>query len=216
MNDVLQNIAVIEQDKQRKRARIILGLLFLFPLAIVGAASFVYYTGIGMPHGTTSKGTLISPPLQINEVTLTNVDNQTVKFSNPAHQWTFMQIGESDCDDICSKTLWQTRQTHIALGKYQGKIRRVYLNVGASITPSFSALLAQEHPDVTVINANQMQLNKLFADTVPAINVYSPGLLYVVDPRGFIMLYYTEMMAEDKLRYKDVIADMKHLLRGQD
>lgn len=37
-------------------------VLVLIPIVVVLAASFVFYTGIGMPKDTRNKGVLIAPP----------------------------------------------------------------------------------------------------------------------------------------------------------
>src|SRR6478609_5641181 len=102
------------------RSRYLLLILMLIPIVVVLMASFVYFTGIGMPEGTRNKGILIKPPQQINNIEL--LDKQGAKYRVDFIKdklWTFLIAHPAACDDACRKEFWENRQTRIALGKYQ-------------------------------------------------------------------------------------------------
>lgn len=189
------------------RSRYLLLALMMIPIAVVLMASFVYFTGIGMPEGTRNKGILIIPPQQINDLDLLDKQGMKQKIELiKESDWTFLIAHPASCDEICRKEFWENRQTRIALGKYQGHIRRVWLVTGGQIDGQTQDWLSREHKDMQLLFANGDAWQKLLQQS--AVD-QSAAQFYLVDPRGFVMMYYS---AEQT--YKDVIADMKFLLKG--
>ena len=68
---------------------------------------------------------------------------------------------------------------------------------------SLSESLAQEHVGMTALTVSSERLSTL----VPEV-LASPAQWYVVDPAGWIM-----MRVSDDLYYKDVISDLRFLLK---
>jgi hypothetical protein len=126
-----------------------------------------------------------------------------------------VQRGEV-CDAICQQQLYQTRQIHLALGKDFNRVGRVVLSNTApkavtvtpevaqgSSTASLSDWLAQEHVGVIALTVPSDRLSTLAPEALK-----SPAQWYVVDPAGWIM-----MRVSDDLYYKDVISDLRFLLK---
>lgn len=183
-------------------------LLMLIPILVVLAATFVFYTRIGLPSGTKNKGTLITPPVQIATFSLKDDKGNPVVINHEKEQdWTFLEVMGSACDEACRQRSWEIRQTRIALGKYQGHIRRAWLMRAGPADESMTAWRQQEHQDVQelFVDAGAWENAKKEAGLVDE----NQARFYLVDPRGFIMMYYT---GSDT--YKDVMADMKFLLKG--
>jgi hypothetical protein len=193
------------------RARWQLLGLMMIPMCVVLLATFVYYTGIGMPEGTRNKGKLIVPPLQINDIGLQNDRGESQKLEGAKDEmWTFLIVHSGSCDENCRKQFWEIRQTRIALGKYQDHIRRVWLvNDGQFIDVATREWLSTEHPDITVVYSSADRWLQLLGQSLEGIASKDKARFYLVDPRGFVMMYYS---AENT--YKDVIVDMKFLLKG--
>ena len=120
--------------------------------------------------------------------------------------WTFLIAHPASCDEICRKGFWENRQTRIALGKYQGHIRRVWLVTEGQIDQQTQDWLLREHKDMQLLFSSGDAWQKLLQQS--AVD-QSAAQFYLVDPRGFVMMYYS---AEQT--YKDVIVDMKFLLKG--
>jgi hypothetical protein len=72
-----------------------------------------------------------------------------------------------------------------------------------SSTASLSDWLAQEHVGVTALTVSSDRLSTLTPEVLE-----SPAQWYVVDPAGWIM-----MRVSDDLYYKDVISDLRFLLK---
>ncbi|HQQ74252.1 MAG TPA: hypothetical protein PK031_03795 [Pseudomonadales bacterium] len=189
------------------RSRYLLLILMLIPIAVVLMASFVFFTGIGMPEGTRNKGVLIIPPQQINDIDLLNQQGtkQKVEWIKES-DWTFLIAHPANCDESCREKFWENRQTRVALGKYQGHIRRVWLVTEGRIDEQTQEWLLREHKDMQLLFVNGEAWQKLLQQSVVDQNA---AQFYLLDPRGFVMMYYTKEQT-----YKDVIVDMKFLLKG--
>lgn len=189
------------------RSRYLLLLLMLIPIVVILLASFVFFTGIGMPEGTRNKGVLIVPPQQINDLDLVDTQGAKQKIEwIKESDWTFLIAHPAGCDESCRKKFWENRQTRIALGKYQGHIRRVWLVTEGQIDGQTQEWLSREHKDMQLLFASDTAWQKLLQQSAADQHA---AQFYLVDPRGFVMMYYT---AEQT--YKDVIVDMKFLLKG--
>lgn len=192
------------------RARLLLLLLMLIPIGVVLLATLVFYTRIGLPAGTRNKGTLISPPLQINEISPQNLQGTPYQFRESKEQlWTFLVVHPAQCDDTCRQQFWEIRQTRVALGKYMDHIQRVWLVTDGRIDEDTARWLKQEHPDIAVLVAGQDRWQQWLQQSAAGQASQGRARFYLVDPRGFLMMYYS---ADDT--YKDVITDMKFLLKG--
>jgi len=126
-----------------------------------------------------------------------------------------VQRGET-CGEVCQQQLYQTRQIHVALGKDFNRVGRVLLgNVGGASAIVVSSedrigaprnlltWLEQEHMGVTSLTLPEDVLDRLVPDTRD-----QPTQWYVVDPAGWVM-----MRVADDLYYKDVISDLRFLLK---
>src|SRR6478609_6089879 len=95
-------------------SRYLLLILMLIPIVVVLAASFVYFTGIGMPEGTRNKGVLIKPPQQINDIELLDTHGTKYRMDFSKDRiWTFLIAHPATCDESCRKEFWENRQTRI-------------------------------------------------------------------------------------------------------
>lgn len=192
-------------DRQARRNRFKLLLLLVIPFVIMASAYLVYTTGIGVPTGTSNKGVLINPPLQISDLdsllprSFPQADNKL---------WFFIVAGSGDCSAACRERLYKTRQIRTALGKYTRRIQRIYMNLsGAAPSPELRQFLDSEHADLQIVSAASQQFaNLLGAAATPPQAIEQA--FYVADPRGFVMLYYNPEHSG-----KDTLTDMKFLLK---
>ncbi len=195
---------------ESRNGKLVLLTLMLIPVFVVLAATFVFYTGIGMPKTTHNKGVLVVPPLQLNDLHPTDMDGKVVVFDGTAKSgtWTFLTVQSAACNESCKQRFWLNRQTRTALGKYSGHLQRVWLVTGGAMDKETTQWLKKEHSDVVVLHAGDEQWHKLLKQTN-----YSPAdekktNFFLVDPRGFVMMYYTVDNT-----YKDVMKDIKFLLK---
>jgi hypothetical protein len=132
-------------------------------------------------------------------------------------KWQLVVVQRGDlCDETCQQQLYQTRQIHLALGKDFSRVGRVLLGEVAAasvlIAPTnahndepqrLMPWLEREHFGLTPLTLASNRLDTLVPETLD-----QPGQWYVVDPAGWIM-----MRVADDLHYKDVISDLRFLLK---
>lgn len=192
------------QTLNRLKLLLIIGI----PFVLMAAAYFVYFTGIGIPEGTKNKGILIRPPQQLSDIPI-RFEGQPYDYRSEAEpRWSILIAGSGDCEASCAETLYLTRQIHIALGKYQHRVRRMYLQLDDRDNSKLLDLISREHPHLQVFTADRQSFSQLLAASDMSADPSAPGTYFIVDPQGFVMMYYT---AEHD--GKDAITDMKFLLK---
>lgn len=191
--------------KTLKRNRAVVIAIFLLPFIMIAAASFVYYTGIGKPHGTSNKGHLIKPPRRFDSIAVETAAGKSFDYANQKPKWTFLIPGGADCNKACRHALWLTRQVHIAMGRKADHVRRYYLSDERPLSPSLSKLIDKEHARLRTLYTTPAQLHKLLS--VNGIDPLRGDLFYLVDPHGWVMMYYTGANSG-----ADIISDLKFLL----
>jgi len=132
-------------------------------------------------------------------------------------KWRLLVVLRGDvCDNVCQNQLYQTRQIHVALGREFNRVGRVVLgdvttgSVAVSESDARSHTqrglldwLEEQHLGVTSLTLSPAELAALVPEAVD-----QPRQWYVVDPAGWIM-----MRISDDLYYKDVISDLRFLLK---
>jgi len=159
--------------------------------------------------GTQNRGTLVQPPLAIDDLALTGLDGQTIAYADSGHLWTLLIPGGAECDSGCVDTLYLTRQVHIALGSESRRVRRYYLNLEGKADRAALQLMADHHPNLQTVVASRVAFLELLATSGLADTALAPGTWYVVDPMGWIMMVYNAANT-----YKDPITDLKFLLKN--
>lgn len=207
----------------QRRARRVLLLIAGIPLSMMLAATALWwavqngYVDILGSVGTANHGELINPPRSLTDVVFQHEGVADTLWEDLPTKWRLLVVQRGDvCGDTCQQQLYQTRQIHLALGKDFNRVGRVVLGhvATASVTApadledgeaSLALLdwLGKEHVGVTPLTLPASQLNALVPESVD-----QPEHWYVVDPAGWIM-----MRISDDLYYKDVISDLRFLLK---
>ena len=153
---------------------------------------FLYFPTL-VPGTTTNHGTLIQPPVQVND------DNLVLP-----GKWVMLIPVKTECDNACERVLYLSRQVHISLGKDASRIRRVILT-SDSLSTGFLDLLAREHYQAAIVSLGRDAttiLRKVATD--PA----GDPVVFIMDPNGNIMMYYLPSQGG-----KPMLNDLKHLLK---
>lgn len=175
--------------RSMRQARLKLLALFLAPMAVIGAAYLIFYTGVGLPSGTTNRGQLLQPPPQIGELSLRHGDGTAVEEQALRGDWLLIFAGGPSCDQQCSQRLWVTRQVKKALGRDTQKVRRFYLVLGDTTDSELQTLLDKEHGDLSLLFVADSEWQRLLSATNAPPTASRP--IYLVDPRGYLMMAYT-------------------------
>ena len=216
----------MENTDRQTNNRMVLLLIAGVPLIMILSATWLWYfvvrgdLDLVGTLGTANRGALVQPPRQIDEAVLIEADGRPFVYAELEPRWTMLIPGPGGrCDASCEATLYETRQIHTAMGKEYNRLRRLYVSEAAPddtlltvqelsdkhpVPASFSAYLTNEHRGLQALVLGPGQIDELFAEYRA-----EPGTWYLVDPAGWIMMSYDETVS-----YKDVIADLKFLLKN--
>jgi cytochrome oxidase Cu insertion factor (SCO1/SenC/PrrC family) len=210
----------------KHNGRLTLLLIAGLPLTMILAASWLWYfvargdLDIVGTLGTANRGELLQPPRQLAAQDLRQHSGEPLAFAELEPQWTLVVPHRGTaCEARCEQLLYLTRQIHLAMGKEYNRIRRFFVTttpVGETrleveslsddhpVPASFADYLAAEHPRLQALEVAPATLKQLFAEHETA-----PDTWYLVDPAGWVMMSY-----DDSVSYKDVMADLKFLLKN--
>ena len=191
------------------RARLKLVFMFLLPVIAVGLATLVYVTGIGIPKSTVNKGVLLVPPRQLDDLELRDTTTATWRYATQGAGWGILVAGGENCAQLCRERLLLARQVHRALGRAQERVKRYYLDTATTLTPDTAAYLAAEQKGLTVIHTPEPALRALLAAQTGDPDPLASGTIYLVDKRGFVMMYYLPSHPG-----RAMIDDLRFLLRN--
>ena len=207
----------------QRQARRVLLLIAGIPAGMMLAATALWwavqqgYVDILGSIGTANHGELVDPPRSLSDVVFQHEGVAETLWADLPTKWRLVVVQRGDlCDETCQQQLYQTRQIHLALGKEFNRVGRVLLGDVAAASVLISPVTAQndepqrllpwlerEHLGLTPLTLASSRLDTLLPETID-----QPGQWYVVDPAGWIM-----MRVADDLHYKDVISDLRFLLK---
>lgn len=206
-------------------------LTFLLLIAALPIGSATWYFGSQEYRGlmaTTNKGVLISPVVDVVKLDLRNGAGEPAYLPFEAlvagvspddydpRPWQLLYLGAPECDDSCAERLYFLRQLHVRLGREFDRVQRVYVQASDAPGPlpeATAAFMAEQQPDMKVVYANASALLSQLSKTVPAgSDPLSQHYIYVVDPLGNVMLYFTpENTPEEILSDLDTLLDNSSL-----
>ena len=232
------------QHTDQRGGRAILLLIAGLPVTMILAATWLWYfvergdIDIVGALGTANSGEILSNPANIRSRSFTASDGSETSLDALERKWTFMVINSGEiCDATCSELLYLTRQIRIAIGRDFHRIQRVMMvDLPADsirIPTSTGAESAQERIEggavteaidnaSTIAAAGETPLLDAIESEHPDVSVWQAGsepvvperhaadsAWYLVDPSGWVMMRYSS-----EVNYKDVIGDLKFLLKN--
>lgn len=192
--------------KKSNRKNMLL-VLAVFALPVV-VATLMYVTG-WKPSVTGNHGELIQPARFIEELSMQSMDGKPVKFSELHGKWTMVYFDSASCTEECMKQLYVMRQTHIAQGKDQDRIQRIFILTDTKAVDSLKTKLT-EYSDMFVWTGDKSVLAKLTQDFgIDAQETTVQQNIYLVDPMGNVMMRYSPKIDPAGIR-KDLVRLLKY------
>jgi cytochrome oxidase Cu insertion factor (SCO1/SenC/PrrC family) len=187
---------------QKPHKRLIL-IMLLVIFAAPPALSWLIFRFTEIGRGGTGHGQLIEPPRALPDVQLADAAGGSATLHG---SWTLLYLAPDGCPATCREALYRMRQVRLALGRDMERMQRV-LVFPAGAAPLSE--LAAEWPGQRFVSG----VDAAFAaggtfSLGPGDDPITAGRLYVVDPRGFLMMSYAPDAGPD-----GIIADLKRLLR---
>jgi hypothetical protein len=148
--------------------------------------------------GTTNQGQLVKPALDISAVLTAIPISEKPK-------WQIVIVGGNSCDQTCEDILLNTRQIHMLLGKYTGRVQRIFLQGPNQLLDS--QWLKQEHPFLQLAQLDSDLFKQLLLDNSADWDMLDTRY-FVVTPDNKAILYFTADNDANGL-----LDDLKHLLK---
>jgi hypothetical protein len=175
---------------------VLLGAVFAAPVAF----SYIAYV-FWKPERFGNYGELLSPPVQVSEMLVRDLDGKEFPLKTLGGKWMLIQSDSGVCETDCQKKLTAMRQAHLALGKNQDRVRRVsFMDDGQprnrTLQPGTDGLLW--------LDATGSTLPK-FLPAGASLRDY----IYVTDPLGNLFMRYPK-----DVDVRGIVRDMERLLKA--
>ena len=148
--------------------------------------------------GTTNQGQLVKPALDVSSLLVAIPATDKPK-------WQIVVVGGDTCGQICEDILLNTRQIHMLLGKYTGRVQRVFLQSPNQFLDA--QWLTEQHPFLQLADLDAAQFKQLLANNSADWDMASTRY-FVVTPDNKAILYFTADNDANGL-----LDDLKHLLK---
>ncbi len=179
----------------------LLAVMVLFALPLLVATGLYTFAPDWRPWGTSNRGTLILPPRDVAIDRLVPIDGQSLDALKG--KWTLVVLG-SGCDDHCQHLLHLIKQVRLSLGREAKRVARLHVANSAGPRPLVPALIAV-NPGLRFASASPDWLQQFSLDGTQPI---SAGHVYIIDPRGYLMMEYSQTEPAD------IRKDLKRLLKA--
>lgn len=192
-----------KQNLWRSRLKLIgVFSLFLGPLLV----AFLWYYGLGavlLPKGKANHAPLLNPVVTLTPFENALFNHGRISLVSLKHKWTIVHLSHGECQAQCQKSLYNTRQTRLALGKDAGRVQRyVVIDDRASANE-----IQQRHADAVLVNQSEGGLQKQLQRLIERHDIGSDDAL-LVDPGGNVM-----MVIPAQLSPRLLLKDLKKLLK---
>ena len=148
--------------------------------------------------GTTNQGQLVKPALDVSSL-LTAIP------ASEKPKWQIVIVGGETCGQVCEDILLNTRQIHMLLGKYTGRVQRVFLQSPNQLLDE--QWLTEQHPFLQLADLDTAQFKQLLVNNSADWDMVSTRY-FVVTPDNKAILYFTADNDANGL-----LDDLKHLLK---
>jgi cytochrome oxidase Cu insertion factor (SCO1/SenC/PrrC family) len=187
--------------RNRRLQLLLVAALFFGPFAL---AFYFYYGGATPARGRTNHGELIEPARPLPASGLVSAPGAPAAEELLRSKWSLATVSDGRCETACRKALGDARAVRLALGPDGERVRRVLI-VAA---PCCTLPLPQEEPADRALATGWTEGNagRALLELFPGKDV--PGALYLVDPRGNLLMRYAP--GADP---KGLLKDLERLLR---
>lgn len=201
----------VPAEARTLKNRILLILLlasFVLPFAVGDLAyKYGWYQG-----GKTNRGELINPPLAFAGLSARDLKGNPLPADAIKTKWWLVYVLPTECEAACRNRFFQMRQIRRASGKHSDRISQLLVQT-APLSAETEALIAGEFPDFLRLQAKAATVDNVFAAVAAKASV--AGHLYVMDPMGWMMLFYPPEPDEKTsvIKAEDVLKDLLKLLK---
>ncbi len=185
--------------KQGKKSLYALFFIFLAPV-IIGTTIYFNKEKLGIGTNTVNYGTLVRPATHLNIEDLSIAGKAATKENVLSKKWTLLYIAPNQCDELCKERLLLMKNVRLLMNEHMRRIRTVLI----SSDPALEVQLKDDNPNLVFANVESSSSDFLTQfknkETLP---------IYMIDPLGNLMMFYSQPKPNHKL----MIKDLKRLLK---
>jgi len=185
-------ISDVEVKKNRK-SLVAMFSIGLVPV-LVAYLVYVFFPQI-LPTTTTNQGQLITP----------SISGEQIDLVIEAQKWSLVIPLADNCNEDCEKRFYYAKQVNVALGKETERVKRIMITTAFSDAEKIRSL-KKEFPDMILFEVDKNLAINAFSQVV--VNFFSGEHIFLMDPNGNIMMYYTLDKAGQPM-----LKDIKFLLK---
>jgi len=174
-------------------------ILFALPALI---ALTVYMLRDNLNLTSKSEGLLLTPPLSLDMLQLTTLDNTPVTPATFADHWWLIYLTPPACGDECATQMAKLHSVHLSLNKNMSRVKRAMFMQGDSLTPQ-QLQPAEQDNTLTIAKINNPSY------LLSNCSVATDESLFIMDPLGNIMLCYAPQQEAHA-----ILKDMEKLLKA--
>lgn len=186
-------------DANKKKLLTIFGL-FLVPLALA-ATWYLVLPDNYRPSSMTNNGNLIDPIYPMQAFEQPTKDGEIFTGKNLEKKWTLVHLIAGNCNEACSKWLYNTRQLRIALAEDMERVNRLSI-VDSSAAVTANQKMWDSHPDMQVVVSNKGGVAEQIRQHT-AKEAYPENSVFLIDPLGNLMMQFPPDI-NPKLLMKDL------------
>ncbi|MEE9321273.1 MAG: SCO family protein [Granulosicoccus sp.] len=191
--------------KSSRKNLIVIFAWFFIPLFF----AFIWYKLLPegyRPNNTTNNGDILESIFTLDD--FSHQDVSGIRFSNVDVEkvWTLLQFVNGSCDEACSRSLYDTRQLRVALGKDIKRLNRVVI-LDADTPADINQKMWASHPDLRVLIGSDNGMEKQVRRQVKELEI-GENSLFLVDPLGNVMMHFSS-----KLTPKEIKSDIRKLFK---
>ena len=181
-------------------------------LALLGVVGVIVFSKLR--ESQTQHGSVISPPVDAVDFTLTNQKNETVSLSDFRGKYILLFFGFTTCTDECPATMGVLMQVRDQLKDQADKVQVVFVTTDpARDTPqAIGEFLDRFDSTFVGLTGSPTDLQKVYKDygvTVMDNGETHSTFVYLIDPQGKLRLTYPF-----DTRTEDYLSDLKLLFKG--
>lgn len=168
----------------------------------------MYYTGIGIPKGTTNEGILVANPVVMTDFSFRDRNGRPWVLGEQTPKFRLMIPVRGDCDEACRNTLYITRQVDTRLSDKSEQLQRIYVQLGAPDSEEFMQMLQQDYPDLVYLRGDYRQWRDALQGQPELTADFDGHEYYLLHRYGALAMAYNQQHSGNQL-----LDDLEFLIR---
>lgn len=185
-------------------------LLLIIAIAVMATVVpyIMYYTGVGIPAGTTNQGILLSEPVLVSEFTFRDEHGEVWDLAKQQPKFRLMVPVRGACDEVCRDSLYLMRQVDTRLSDKSDQLERFYIQLGEEDSEGIKQFLASEHPGLQYLQGSYREWQSALGDRPELSANFDGGEYYLLHRYGALAMAYNDQHSGNQL-----LDDLKFLIK---